>query len=163
MHNPVQVQTAKCITIVGLDERVGLGVGERVCEGFSDGCDWIVTRSCVCHHREMREMCMTTLVFNEYVWIQRQCIFDITHLRARYSRDTWALRWLWCWPIWLWRFLRRLTTGLWTYRWRLRRDGRWLTRYTRILRRLGRGPIGYWRILRWLRLLNGDEKFCVSS
>ena len=59
VHKPAIIKATKSLTIVG----------ERVCEGFSDGCDWIVTRSCVCHHREMREMCMmTTLAFNEYVY-----------------------------------------------------------------------------------------------
>ena len=47
----------------------GLDVGQSEIEGFSDGLDcWMVMRSCVCHHREMREMCMTTLVFNEHIY-----------------------------------------------------------------------------------------------
>ena len=107
----------------------GWDVGQCDIEGFSDGLDcWMVTRSCVCHHSEMCEMYMTTLVFNDNVWIQKHYVFDITNLRAWFTRDTRVHAWLRCWPIWLWRILRRLTTGLCTYRWRLRRVGRWLTR-----------------------------------
>ena len=36
----------------------GWDVGQSDIEGFSDGLDcWMVTRSFVCHHSEMREMC----------------------------------------------------------------------------------------------------------
>ena len=48
---------------------VGWEVGKSEIEGFSDGCDWIGTRSLTT--REMYKMCMSqyvNFVFNEYVY-----------------------------------------------------------------------------------------------
>ena len=42
------------------------------------------------------------------IWIQRQYVFGITNLRARYSRETRVHAWLWCWPMWNWWILRWL-------------------------------------------------------
>ena len=57
----------------------GWDVGQCEIEGFSDGCEWIVRMtSCVCHHREMSEVCMATLVW----YSQCQWIYMYMHTKA---------------------------------------------------------------------------------